>query len=364
MRVLRALRWPTAAILAVCVALLILRVLHPGIRARHLGDVDEATLSEDGTRLVWRGDSKLHTRDIRTGDECTMRRSWHEQVSPDGSLVALVSTRWDRDENQEYSRVTVLSADDCGDSPVAMKLDGDVDAVAFAADNERMAVGVTGTDTGDANRLAVYQRTEALLVFEREFPFPVETARFSPDGGLLAVGGAGALVAAVDARTGDLSWQLELFPVVAPAGVVSQGYGRWQVDQLRFSADGRYLAVGFDRDAVAIVDVEAGALVQLLESGDLMHIGALAFHPHEPQLAAGMLSGRVVLWDVETGEELERRNTEASLLKTMHPAAFTAVRLDRLTGDSWYSGVRAVGFSEDGDQLLAVAHDRLFSWPL
>ncbi len=362
----RLLRKLAVMLLVSGLGLLAARVTHPGIKARHLGSVGEAFIAEDGQNLIWVNGQRIHMLDRRTGESCDYPQTWRENASPDGTLVAHHRTSWHGRPEYDYLTITAHAAKNCGTDTRIYELDSSIEATAFSPDNQRLAAALSRRREAHPSRLLMVHRDDQQAVFERPLSESAVEMRFSPDGALLATGGANALVTVLDAHTGDLRWQLELLDIVAPSGVLGRGYYRaWEATELRFSADGRYLAVGLDRgDVVAIIDMTEGDVVRLLQSGDLVAIESLAFHPHEPWLAAGMETGRVVLWDVESGKELGRRNTEASLLKTMHPIAFIGTRTSRILNGSWNEGVRAVGFDDDGETLLAVAHNRLFSWPL
>ena len=115
----------------------------------------------------------------------------------------------------------------------------------------------------------------------------VEAITYSPDGALLAVG----------TNIGIWLYDAETFQELA----LLPGRMDW-VSSLAFSPDGKILASGgADMDcAVRLWDVETGAVKATL-TGHLSWVKNLSFSPDGSTLASGSLDSTVRLWDVETG---------------------------------------------------------------
>ena len=91
---------------------------------------------------------------------------------------------------------------------------------------------------------------------------------------------------------------------------------------LSWSADGRFLSVKRDRDTTGrraileVWNVEQARRVLLVPNSSF---GALAFHPHQPQILA-VRSGAVAIWDLESGRELKQFPFSSD---TVHSVAFS-----------------------------------------
>ena len=96
------------------------------------------------------------------------------------------------------------------------------------------------------------------------------------------------LLTAWDMSTGDLAWQLAL---QIPHG--------WYVNTATFSADGRLVAVGMYNGPLLVFDSSSGELFSrqwINEEGTLQK---LAFSPDGMWLAAGFTTGKVKIWRVD-----------------------------------------------------------------
>jgi WD40 repeat protein len=102
---------------------------------------------------------------------------------------------------------------------------------------------------------------------------------------------------------------------------------------LAFRPNGRHLAIGHFDKSVSVYDLATGERVQrLANSATAVH---LAFHPREAHLALACRNAGVLLFDVETGAELPALR---------HPA-----------GVSW---TYSVAWHPDGRRLAAGCNDR------
>jgi WD40 repeat protein len=147
----------------------------------------------------------------------------------------------------------------------------------------------------------------------RDFPEPVLSIAFSPDGRTLAVGGGSGTpplgtIHLLDTATGRRVRSL--------MGHVSGVF-------VAFSPDGKMLAsVSWDATG-ALWDLATGQRVRTLKSP--MLLTSVAFSPDGRRLATGDADGTVRLWDVATGREV--------------------LMFRELTGDT------TVAFSRDGRRL-------------
>lgn len=83
------------------------------------------------------------------------------------------------------------------------------------------------------------------------------------------------------------------------------------VATLRYDGKGKRLAVGSSEGGLHVID-EARGKLQLELVGHEAALCAVAFDPKNKQLASGDVSGRVLLWDLKSGEQLATLQCEAT----------------------------------------------------
>ena len=117
--------------------------------------------------------------------------------------------------------------------------------------------------------------------------------RFSYDSSMLAAGGADDVVRVWDSRSGELRKELKGLAGDARA--------------LEFSTDGKWLAAGSsEAEDVLMWNVETGEVQETFKPGEKRDrdvILSLAFRLDGRRLAAGRLSGVVVVWDTSNGRK-------------------------------------------------------------
>lgn len=183
----------------------------------------------------------------------------------------------------------------------------------------------------------------------------VNSVDFSPDGKLLASGGADGLVKLWDAKTGEairtlttMTHQQWIYGVrFSPDGkILASSYGDlWDVRSgkllrtlpygsmsVGFSVDGKIIAVNS-----SLYDVESGKLLRNLSGptgdGERKHLQffEVAFSPDGKTLAGAVTDRTLRLWDVETG----------ALLKTLQRDLY----------------VKAVVYTTDGKSVIGACGD-------
>ena len=175
---------------------------------------------------------------------------------------------------------------------------GDVEGLAFSPDSRTLYSGARSSiiawDLRGSRRLGR--------------PFPVSPSNISvldqrqllvsfaisPNGSKIAVptGARSHRVALVDIAT------------LKPAGPpFSPGVGR--ISTLRFSPDGRTLAVGGEADGAALVDAGSGALVRLLADAHAEGVASIRFSPDGRRLVtSGIYDGRAIVWEEVGGRRV------------------------------------------------------------
>ena len=171
-------------------------------------------------------------------------------------------------------------------------------------------------------RIRIVEGSTAAVRFSRNFDETVGCLAASPSGTVLAVGlndigrGTNSKVALLDSDTG-----------VRISTLPTQRKG---ASTMAFSADGRFLAVGF-HGLVHIWDTQSRELVKSIAGFERV-VTCLSFSRDGKLLAGGTQDGQVWVWSVSRG--LPNQLIEVGS-----------------------RGVRAVAFSPDGRRLVAVANN-------
>jgi len=199
---------------------------------------------------------------------------------------------------------------------------------------------------------------------------PVTSVRFSPDGKVLAVGGYR------EVRLVD--------PVSGKALATLSGHADY-VRSLAFSPDGKLLAAAGGPAQIGgeikIWDMQTNQLVRTIE-GHRDCIYSIAWSPNGKLIASGSYDKMVKLWDPATGTELKnlQDHIDAVFAVAFSPDGkrLASASQDRTvkiwdvaTGHRLYTlsdaldGLTAIAFSPSGGQLAAAGYDKtIYVWEL
>lgn len=206
-----------------------------------------------------------------------------------------------------------------------------VTSLAFSPDNSLFAMG------DGMNRFRIWRLPSATLVFassEGTSDRSIDALCFSPDGTLFAWAGAGPWVNLNMTPEGTSSGLFRLpnfsYPEEGPSS-----------RDVRFSQDGKWLAVGFSDHTARIYRMAEGYEQRNL-AGHSGEVTSVDFSPDGRMLATTAADGDARLWSIPEGQ----------LIRTIRGGGGTTVDLYRSCGR----------FSADGKSLLTLSNEIVRFW--
>ena len=161
--------------------------------------------------------------------------------------------------------------------------------------------------------------------------------KYTPDGNRIAVA-TDIGIWIYDAQTGE-----ELALLTGHTG---------RVTSLGFPADGRFLASGGFYGTIRLWDIDTGKQTAVF-AGHRGGIGAIAVSPDgKTVVSGGDWTGTLILWDTETGEQLEHHTTYMdNLIRRLQ------ISLDKVRTVPNPNGIETLAFSPDGKTFASGHRD-------
>jgi WD40 repeat protein len=268
---------------------------------------EPSAVSSDGRLLGMRG-WNIGVWDIETGERTAQLKSgWVATCafSPDGGLIAAGFSAEDYEAGQHAGpRNETVQLWDVASCSMLRELEGDIEewdnaailAVAFSPDGKLLAAG------GANHSIVVFDVAtgERIHHFADSIMGEVNAVAFSPDGRLLA--SDWGLWDLVDPNAVAHAVRRPKKDVLAIAG-----------DPLIFSPDGQLVACGKGDDyCIRLYDRWSGQMIQML-AGRGSAVRSIAFLPDDETLAAEYADGVIRLWDARGGQEMVTMNLQGNV---------------------------------------------------
>lgn len=226
-------------------------------------------------------------------------------LSADKSVVVLVSARTssaDRSVRDQVRKVEIVRRVPRRQRIASFEIrDSGVESIAVAADGSSLAVGTESA-------VVLLETKTGKELGRTAVTNEVTALRFSPDGKALAVGDVKGGVRLCDVKTGKELWQTQPH--------------RGRVGALIFSPDGKRIASGSDDGSISMLKADAGHGVQQMPA-HRKSVAAIAFSHDGNCLASVGYDHRLITWDLSKGQQCSNLAVQMGLDPTL---AFTLER--------------------------------------
>lgn len=209
--------------------------------------------------------------------------------------------------------------------------------------NQEIDKAQTFRNTYEALQLIVYNIRERYRFSGINRDSPFYTAKFSPDGKMMALGGFDGSVYLLDSN-GKLLRTMT-------------GFQAKEIRGLSFSADGKRIASSGQGGIVRIWNVDNGKLIREIQAhtSDIFRVD---FHPDGKRLLTGSKDGLVKVWDSDRAVELLTINPQDNLQDNQVPVKPTSFVARQA------AAIQDTSFSPDGKMIVTAKNNMIALWDL
>jgi RNA polymerase sigma factor (sigma-70 family) len=276
------------------------------VRIKEPAVVVNPTISPDGKRVAVTLQNEIRLYDTTTGDKVQQIpvkgvAAWDIAFSPDSKTIA---------HNDLSSDTVYLHDVATGKLIREMKRPGDTTLHLVFSPDGRFLASMPQSRVEDKGEVSIWNVHEGKEVQRFTHPFPkAMSGAFSPDGKLVAIGGARAGLVLWDVETGK-----EIRRLNPHGGVMA----------IAFSLDGKTLATASPRGAIRLWDTATGKTLPVSADPDMQTADDLRFSADGKRLLGD--ASACLIWDAATGREL-RRISDPKPLDFQHPNDMRFLRL-------------------------------------
>ena len=273
--------------------------------------------SADGKTLVAVAENRVQRFEVETGRDLgsvslgTSKNFMSTKLSADGRILAapLMDSSairfWDLTTGSELTSLTFAESDYvAGDTAIGLSPDGRLVAVVSTKyDNGRNLQAreqVTIWDLGSKKKVQTLKVSESPTSLGMGHVPPVPSVAFSPDGVSLAVRSNNVLKL-WDLATAKEVKSFNVGPAQRPGDDASMAMFS---ASFIFSPDKQKLAVVANSNQIALVDAASGTILHSLQSHQGNVVG-LAFSQDARLLASSGVENEIRIWDVATGQQVK-----------------------------------------------------------
>jgi WD40 repeat protein len=175
----------------------------------------------------------------------------------------------------------------------------------------------------------------------------------SPDGKELLAGNEKRTTDVFTISTGNILLTLKGYLNQVDERILTDSYMYWAalVNEQKLSPDGKYIAVGRTGNSARLIDFKTGKVYKTLRGHRTMVI-SLSFSNDSKYLATGGVDGKVIIWDVESGDAV-RTFTFTDEKEAIYSLDFS--RDNKMLAAAIWGGYVVIWDLETGERIRAIS---------